>query len=135
MIFKNLQHGIIALNKWNPQDLSYILFIGKVLSPITPCATICPISLSSSSNATVQLLFPVTRCASEIVHFRIFFGMGLLKKMRNIERRMPHMMLDVKYDVGPGWILTILCCCSCPVVTWEGTEHHQWDLSLLKRIC
>ena len=135
MIFKNLQFGIVALNKGHPHDLSHILFIGKVLPPITPRATTSPISLSSLSKVTVQLLFPVTRCASEVVHFRIFFSVGSLKKMRNEERGMPRMMLDVKYDVGPARILTILCCCSRPVVTWEGTERRQWDQSLLKRIC
>ena len=116
MIFKNLQRGILALNKGHPQDLSHILFIGKVLLPITPRATISPISLSSSSNVTVQLLFLVTRCASEVVDFRIFFSVGSLKKIRNEERGLSRMMLDVKYDVGPAGILTILCCCSRPVV-------------------
>ena len=135
MIFKNLQRGIVPLNKGHPQDLSHILFIGKVLPPITPRATISHISLSSSSNVRVQLLFPVTRCASEVMHFRIFFSVGSLKKMRNEERGMPCMMLDVKYNVGSARILTILSCCSRPVVTWEGTERRQWDLSLLKRIC
>ena len=135
MIFKNLQRGIVALNKGHPQDLSHILFIGKVLPPIAPRATISSISLSSSSNVTVQLLFSMTRCASEVVHFRIFFSVGSLKKMRNEERRMPHMMLNGKYAVGPARILTILCCCSRPVVTWEGTERCQRDRSLLKRIC
>ena len=134
MIFKNLQCGIVALNKGDPQDLSHILFIGKVLPPIAPRATISLISLSSSSNVTVQLLFPMTRCASEIVHFIIFFSVDSLKKMRNEKRRMPRMMLDVKYDVGPARILTVLCCCSRPVVTWEGTKRRKWDLSLLKRI-
>ena len=133
MIFKNLQRGIVPLNKGHPQDLSPILFIGKVLPPIAPRAT-SPISLSSSSNVTVQLLFPMTRCASEVVHFRIFFKVGSLKKMRNKEKRMPHMMLDVKYDVDPARILTLLCCCIRPVVTWEETERRKWDLSLLKRI-
>ena len=135
MIFKNLQRGIVALNKGHIQDLSHILFIGKVLPPIAPRATISPISLSSSSNLTVQLLFPVTRWVSEVVHFRIFFSVGSLKKMRKEERRMPRMMLDVKYDVGLARILTIICCCIRAVVTWKGTERYQWDLSLLKRIC
>ena len=134
MIFKNLRRGIVALNKGHPQDLSHILFIGKVLPPIAPRATISPISLTSSSKVTVQLLFPMTRCASEVVHFKIFFKVGSLKKMRNEERGMPHMMLDVKYDAGPARILTILCCFSRPIVTWEGTEHRKWDLFLLKRI-
>ena len=125
MIFKNLQRCIVALNKGHPQDLSHIFFIGKVLSPIAPRITISPISLSSSSNVTVQLLFPMTRCASEVVHFRIFFSLGSLKKMRNEERGMPRIMLDVKYDVGPVRILTILCCCIRPVVIWEGTEHRK----------
>ena len=134
MIVKNLQRGIVALNKGHPQDLSHILFIGKVLPPIAPRATISPISLSSSSNLTVQLLFSTTGCASKVVHFRIFLNLGSLKKMRNEERGMPRMMLDVKYDAGPARILTILCYCSRPVVTWEGTERRKWDLSLLKRI-
>ena len=134
MIFKNLQRGIVALNKGHPQDLSYILFMGKVLPPITPRATISPISLSSSSNVTVQPLFPVTRCASKVVHFRIFFNVSSLKKMRSEERGLPRKMLDVKYDVGPARILTMLCCCNRSVVTWEETERRQWDLSLLKRI-
>ena len=119
MIFKNLQRGIVALNKGHPQDLSHILFLGNVLPPIAPRATISPISLSSSSNVTVQLLFPMTRCASEVVHFRIFFSVGSLKKMRNEKRGMPRMMLDVKYAVGPARILAILCCCSRPVETWR----------------
>ena len=134
MIFMNLQRGIVALNKGHLQDLSHILFIDKVLPPIAPHAIISPISLSNSSNVTVQLLFPMTRCASEVVHFRIFFSVGSLKKMRNEERGMPRMMLNVKYDVGPARILTILYCCSRPVVTWEGTERCKWDLSLLKKI-
>ena len=125
IIFQNLQHGIVALNKGHPQDLSHILFIGKVLPPIAPRATISPISLSSSFNVTVQLLFSVTRCASETVHYRIFFRVLSLKKMRNKERGMPRMMLDVKYDVGPARILTILCCCTRPVATWERTECRQ----------
>ena len=69
MILKNLQRDIVALNKENPQDLFHILFIGKVLLPITARATMSSINLSNSSNATIQLLFPVARCASEIVHF------------------------------------------------------------------
>ena len=60
--------------------------------------------------------------------------MGSLKRMPNEERGLLPMILDAKYDVGPVWILTILCCCSHPVVTWEETEHRQWDPSLLKRV-
>ena len=127
-IFRNLQCGIVALNKGHPQDLSHVFFIGKVLSPIAPRATISPISLSSSSNVTVQLLFSMTRCASEVEHFRIFFNVGSLKKMRNEERGMRRMMLDVKYDVGPARILTILCCCSRSVVIWG-------ELSAVSGIC
>ena len=44
-------------------------------------------------------------------------------------------MQDVEYDVRPARILTILCCCSCPALTLEGTERRQWDPSLLKRVC
>ena len=83
MIFKNLQRGIVALNKGNPQDLSHILFTGKVLPPITPRAAISSISLSSSSNVTVQPLFPLTRCASEVVDFKNILQRGLVEKVRN----------------------------------------------------
>ena len=69
MISKNLQRGIAVLTKGHPQDLFHILFKGKVLPPITPHATMSHISLSSSSNVTVRLLFSVARCASEVVHF------------------------------------------------------------------
>ena len=69
MISENLQRGIAVLTKGHPQDLFYILFKGKVLPPITPHATMSPISLSSLSNVTVKLLFPLERCASEVVHF------------------------------------------------------------------
>ena len=51
MISKNLQRGIIVLTKGHLQDLSHIFFKGKVLPPITPHATMNPISLSSSSKA------------------------------------------------------------------------------------
>ena len=68
MIFKNLQHGIVALNKDHPEDLSHILF-RKILSPITPRAKMSPENLCSSSNATVQLLFPMAQCASTVVQF------------------------------------------------------------------
>ena len=29
------------------------------------------------------------------------------------------------HDVDPARRLTILCCCSCPAVTWEETERRQ----------
>ena len=44
------------------------------------------------------------------------------------------MVQDEEYDVDPAWILTILCCCSRLAVTWEESEHHQWDPSLLKKV-
>ena len=123
MISKNLQCGIVAFNKGHSQDLSHRLFMGKVLPPITPRATMSPKNLSSSSNATVQLLFPVKRCAYAIVHFWIFLSMGSLKKMRNEKRTLSRMMGHVEYDVGHAQILAILCCCSLPAVTWEKTER------------
>ena len=82
------------MNKGNPQDLSHILFIGKVLPPITLRATISPISLSSSSNVTVQLLFSVTRCASEVVDLKNILQRGLVEK--DAERR----KRTAAYDAG-----------------------------------
>ena len=55
MTFKNFQRGIVALNKGHPQDLSHILFIGKVLPLITPrCYTMNPINYYRSYPAVVS---------------------------------------------------------------------------------
>ena len=55
MISKNLQHGIVGLNKGHPQDLFHILFIGKVQPPITSRATMSPLNLSCSSYRPVVI--------------------------------------------------------------------------------
>ena len=114
IISRNLLRGIVLLNNGQPQTLSHMLLIGKFLPPIAPRAIIKPINFSKSSKLIVQLGFFVTRCASALVHFRMFLNIGSLINIRKDERGSLRFTRDTEYAVGPDRILTTFCFCIRP---------------------
>ena len=135
MFSKNLQRGIVALNKEHFQDLFPHTFYGK--SSSTNYAT-CH-NESHKFVRFIQRNRPVvvssgTMCLCNDALLDIP-KRGLIKKMWNEERGLPRVMRHVEYDVGPAQIPTILCCCSHPAVTWEKTERLQWNPFFPKRVC
>ena len=102
MISKNLQRGIITLNKGYPQNLLQILFKDKVLLSITPGTTMSAGNLSNSSNVTTQLLSPVTQM--------LLYSSALLNIPKHglVEKDAERRKRTAAYDAGSG-----ISCRSC----------------------
>ena len=120
IISRNLLRGIVLLNNGQLQTLSHMLLIGKFLQPIAPRAIIKPINFSKSSKLIVQLGFFVTRCASALVHFRMFLNIGSLI---NICRRKRIVEIYSEYRV-----------CSRPWSYFDNILFLHTALRTLRRI-
>jgi len=119
----------------HPQDVLYRLEQGRPICPNTPLVTIRSMNLSSSCSVTFQLTSPVTRWASEIVHFWTFRSIATLNIIRKDEDGLPSITRFVAIAVGPGLTFTTFCCCKRPLCTWKVDNFRHEEPSFLMKCC
>ena len=136
IISMNLFLERVLLNIGHSQDVFHRLEQGRPLCPNTPLVIIRPINLSSSRSVIFQLTSPVTRWASEIVHFWIFRSIASLNIIRKEEDGLPSITWFVANAVGPGLTFTTICCCKrSPLCTWKVDNFRHEDPSFPMKSC